>query len=279
MKINRIFIAGLLFCLSGAAAGAMGYSGGGTERKVYDVGNFNSVSNSTSADLEIRLGERLYVEAEGDSSSLRFLKISVRNGELLIRRNPSAMSLSAVKDVKITISFPGYDLESLVLSSSGNAVISGELKSENTRLTTSSSGSIRASGDVEYLELNTSSSGDIDFTGNSREIAVRITSSGDVTADTQSMVLDAELSSSGNLTARGAALETTLRISSSGDFRGNRFQTDSADISINSSSGAELTVMGTLKARLSGSGNLVYGGSPKIDELKTSGSGRLKQGL
>ncbi|MBI9098199.1 MAG: DUF2807 domain-containing protein [Spirochaetaceae bacterium] len=240
----------------------------------FNVSDFHSIKNSISADLEIYLGEQQRIEAFGKRSAIKRLKIYVQNGELIIRRKWSLLPMP-LRDIKIRIAMEGYDILSLGLSSSGNAEIIGQIKAEKTEFKTSSSGSITAGGDVEYLSASISSSGNIDFTGVNRELDLRISSSGDMRISTQAIKIKAVSSSSGNLMIEGAAIEAEIKLSSNGDFLGKDFIVEEADVILSSSGNAELSILKELNAKLSSSGNLLYRGSPHLGSISTTSSGKI----
>lgn len=277
MKTEKIVLVIITLYMMIGSLFASGSSEITDNKKIFIERDFHSISNSIDADLEIHLGEEYRVEAYGDKADLKMLDIFVRSGKLVIKRKPGLFPIKRIRDVRIDIALPAYELKELALSSSGNAEVIGLLKSDETELKSSSSGSIIASGDVEFLEINCSSSGNIDFEGNSREITIKNSSSGDISINAQSMKLRASISSSGNIKAEGASLETELSISSGGEFLGRDFQSETADITLSSSGSAELTVVKELEASLSSSGNLIYSGNPALSKISESSSGKLIQ--
>ncbi|MBB6479893.1 head GIN domain-containing protein [Spirochaeta isovalerica] len=274
----KIVIKGLVI-IAFLAAGMSLFSSGQYDmdpnERIFDVGDFHSISNSIPADLVIRLNESRRVEARGDKGQLDQLKVYVRNGELIIRRKIRFFSLKRLRGVQFTISMPGSEIRSLNLSSSGNAEVLGDLKALKTQLRTSSSGSIKAQGDVEYLQITSSSSGDISYSGVNREMNIWLSASGEADVDVRAMKVEASISSSGNIYITGEAVETELRLSSGGEFIGPGFITENADITISSSANAELTILKKLEASLSSGGNLYYRGNPVMESIRTSSSGEI----
>lgn len=266
-----------MMIIAGAALCASGQNGIKGNVKTFEVNDFRSIRNSVPAELVIRLGERQSVVATGEKDQLDQLKVYVKNGELIITRKWRLFTYKSLKGVQLSISMESRDLKELSLSSSGGAEILGDLKADKTVLKTSSSGSIAARGDVEYLQISSSSSGDISFAGVSRELKVRLSSSGEANLDITAMVLEATLSSSGNVNIEGQAVETELRLSSGGEFVGPGFVTEIADITISSSANAELTVLKELNASLSSGGDLYYRGNPELGSIRNSGSGEIRK--
>ncbi len=124
--------------------------------------------------------------------------------------------------------------------------------------TTNSSGSISGSGfSGDNLKLSVSSSGDISLTGlNYEDYEAKVSSSGDILLEGRGKKLDAETNGSGDINASGLVV-------------------DKAKATTKSSGNIMVAVGGELKAKITGSGNISYDGSPKVD-LEDDGSGELK---
>lgn len=89
-------------------------------------------------------------------------------------------------------------------------------------------------------------------------------------------LFNASISGSADINIENAIAEKLLlSISGSGDFNSYGFSLKEADISISGSGDVEITVSEKLKARISGSGNIYYKGSPAVIDDNISGSGKL----
>lgn len=87
---------------------------------------------------------------------------------------------------------------------------------------------------------------------------------------------DASISGSSDIKIENALVEKLkVSISGSGDFKSFGLIAEEADISISGSGDTELTVHDKLKAKIRGSGNIYYKGSPNNIEDNIAGSGRL----
>jgi len=123
---------------------------------------------------------------------------------------------------------------------------------------TNTSGSITGSGfSGDKIELEVTGSGDISFTDlNYEDYEAKVTSSGDILIEGRGDKLDAETNGSGNVNASGLVV-------------------NKAKATTKSSGHIMVAVGGELKAKITGSGNITYSGSPKVD-LEDDGSGELK---
>jgi hypothetical protein len=246
-------------------------------RRTYDVKDFKSIVNRTTADLEIRLGEDWNIEAVGNKRGIQNLKMFNRNGELIIRSKPGFFLCGRIiyRPVLITVCMPRRDLESVMVTGFGNADIIGDLRSDRTVLRTTARGSITAGGDVEYLTLRSSASGSITFAGYCRELELNLSSSGDAKIEIHADRLKAKTSASGNIYISGEARNSQIRLTSRGRFVGSDFSSDYANVGISASGDAELRIENEVQANLTARGNLYYWGDPQIGEIQTSGRGRL----
>ncbi|MBP9873667.1 MAG: DUF2807 domain-containing protein [Haliscomenobacter sp.] len=100
------------------------------------------------------------------------------------------------------------------------------------------------------------------------------TGSGDVDLGIDADDLEARLTGSGKLFLEGEADELILDVTGSGDFRGFKLKLKRADIRTTGSGDAEVWALDFLKARITGSGDILYRGNPQID-FSGSGSGDL----
>lgn len=140
-------------------------------------------------------------------------------------------------DLKVTVTY--QDLEGIHSSGSGNLKSTDEVVADELKI------SLSGSGNASFNEV-------------------------------VSNKLELTMSGSGNLTIRGgAAGQVTLKQSGSGNFKADDLEAQDASIEKSGSGNAALTVDRTLSVSASGSGNVAYKGSPSLNDIKVSGSGRV----
>ena len=66
-----------------------------------------------------------------------------------------------------------------------------------------------------------------------------------------------------------------MSISGSGDFSGFDLNADNTEVSISGSGNVEVVSNSSIKAYVSGSGDVDYKGNPDKEDTKVSGSGRI----
>ncbi len=192
---------------------------------------------SAPGTLFINQGSSEQLETDPERLSWKFLDLEINGNELIIRKKPVLFSFTRHR-VQIYLTLK--NIESVLTTGPGDIKI-GTVKSTELFLGSDSSGDIQLeSMEGEFLD-------------------VKLTSSGDVT------VL------SGDVTSQ------RISCSSSGDYRGEGLKTKTAEISLSSSGNADITTSTRLTARLSSSGDLRLQGSPVIDSLELTSSGRLRR--
>ena len=129
-----------------------------------------------------------------------------------------------------------------------------------TQLEVGSAGSVMSSDTfkVDNIDLRVNGSGSIKF----------IVQANDVTAN---------ISSSGNLDLSGSATNLTAKTSGSGDFNALDLQVENADIIVSSAGTARINAKAITRASVSGSGDLIYKGTPTINDLNISSAGNISK--
>lgn len=207
------------------------------EKETRNVSGFSKVSYGISGNLYINIGPDFKVVLEGDKSVLKDILTEVSNGKLVIKKDNWRFNLNE----KVTVYVTMPDLKGLVVSGSGSAEIKDAIKTDDMNLSVSGSGKLYTTDLVlSNLNCNISGSGDIIIGGS------------------------------------GTTSRADISISGSGNYSGEQLKIGSADVSISGSGNCTCNVTESLKAGISGSGNVNYlGKAAKIDS-RVSGSGHVR---
>ena len=135
---------------------------------------------------------------------------------------------------------------------------------------------------ITFQELNAiHSSGSSDISSSdmidTNSFSVRCSGSGDIDLKVTSKSVSVKISGSGDITLSGAADKQEITISGSSDIDLLELKGKSCDIKISGSGNAKVNVSDALSARVSGSGDIKYKGSPEIQNFKVSGSGSVRK--
>lgn len=87
--------------------------------------------------------------------------------------------------------------------------------------------------------------------------------------------MNISLAGSGNITLKGTTNNLSANLAGSGDIHSFNLETNHAVVSVAGSGDIEVVSNETLKARVSGSGDIQYKGNPIEKDSKVSGSGNI----
>lgn len=206
-----------------------------------NVGNFHAISVAGSMNVMIRQTGSVSVRVDADKDVIDRIETKVEGGVLKISlKNSSDWKWwKNMGDKKMDVYVTVKDIDAVKLAGSGDVNIEGELKASSLDLSLVGSGDMKGRVSAKTVGCNLSGSGDLSVSGRAESASVSLTGSGDY--------------SGGDLVTSA----TTVRIAGSGD--------------------ASVHATQKLDARVSGSGDIRYAGSPKSVNKSTSGSGDISQ--
>jgi len=122
-----------------------------------------------------------------------------------------------------------------------------------------------------------SGSGDVKFTEglHAEKMNVHVSGSGDVDGALDVKTLEASISGSGDVKLSGHAETSAVRVSGSGDYSARGLITSNTDVHVSGSGDARIYASNKVDASVSGSGDISYGGHPKNVYKSKSGSGDI----
>ena len=130
---------------------------------------------------------------------------------------------------------------------------------------------------LDYISQSGSGNIRIEGTLKSPELTIEVSGSGNIYGDIQTKELEVNVSGSSNIRLTGSAANAEFTCSGSGNINAPGLVTDICEVEMSGSGNAELTVNKELSAKLSGSGNIRYGGSGNLVNSSTSGSGKIRK--
>lgn len=222
-----------------------------------EVPAFDAVSGSLPLDVivEVAATGEPFVSLECDENLLPHIQTYVREGTLHITTEPT---VSIAPRSVCTAQVRTSRLVALAASGSGEMVARGEL---DALAEIDSSGS----GGVTVEDPITSDALSIDVSGSG---PVRV-------ARYEGEAIDAAVSGSGAAEVHGSASELHVDSSGSGGLLAPELEVMHAYVSSSGSGRIELRVSESIRASLSGSGDVVITGDPPVREETESGSGRV----
>ena len=218
----------------------------GKDKKINGNGNMTTITRTTSSyegiscagsfDYILVSGTEGNITIEGEENLLEYIITEVKDNNLIIKtENNIYLSCSRNKTIKITIPFK--DIDEVALAGSGDLWNEDKITSTNFK--------------------------------------VALAGSGDVILNIEASTTKASIAGSGDLTLKGNTNTLEANVSGSGDFHGFDLQSKFTDVSVAGSGDAEVVSIESLKARVSGSGDIEYKGQPKTKDTKVAGSGSI----
>jgi len=218
----------------------------GNGKKIKGNGNMTTITRTTSDydgvkcagsfDYILVAGDEGKITIEGEENLLEYIVTEVKNNSLVIKTKDKVnLQTSWNKTIKVTIPF--RNISSVSLAGSGDLVTNDTIKADNLK--------------------------------------VALAGSGDVIVDVETTSVEGAIAGSGDLTLKGKTENLEAKVAGSGDFHGFNLESNNTVVSVAGSGDAEVVSRKSLKARVSGSGDIEYKGNPDKEDTKVSGSGSI----
>lgn len=135
---------------------------------------------------------------------------------------------------------------------------------------------------VPFLNnIKTSGSGDVSTKGtitNNKMIMLTSRGSGDMDLSLNAPAINISGAGSGDFKLSGETRDLECTLTGSGEVDSRNLKSENAKIKITGSGNAKVFASNTLRATISGSGNVLYWGNPSLPEVNVTGSGKVKSG-
>ena len=204
------------------------------------LGDFKSIETKGSVDIVYVPSEKYDVIISSEFSD--DIITEVREKKLYIyTKTGKKLPWNEMRSIgkKYTVYIYAPTLNEIEASGSGNLLFDGVLKSDTLSILTAGSGNVSGQVNVESLKLKSAGSGNFRISGN--------------------------------------AVEASISSSGSGNIQSFDMFIENCHISKSGSGNTQLTVVKSLIASISGSGNLIYRGTPITLSCTSSGSGKIKK--
>ncbi|WP_339917523.1 head GIN domain-containing protein [Yeosuana marina] len=232
-----LFIACLFFATTTYAQWGKTIRGNGNITTITrTTSDYDGIKCAGSFDYILVSGNEGNIKIEGEENLLQYIVTEVKGNNLIVKvKDHVNLKTSMRKTIKITIPFK--DISKI---------------------------SLAGSGDLWNNDLITCDNLDVSLAG-----------SGDVILHVNASNIKGSVAGSGDLTFKGNTNSLEAKVAGSGDFHSFELQSKNTDISVAGSGDAEVTSTDSIKARVSGSGDIVYKGHPKKEDTKVAGSGSI----
>ncbi len=206
--------------------------------KTRSISDYDEVKLKGSLDVSLIAGTEGKVTIKGESNLIEYVMTEVENNVLKIYVE-KGYYLKISRGSKIVVTVPFEDLSKVTLSGSGDIYSKDIIKATNFKTGVSGSGNIKLEVEAQNAKGYVTGSGDLALSGSSESFDCTVTGSGDLEA------------------YKLQAKEVNASVTGSGDIY--------------------VTATNSLKARVSGSGDITYKGNPEFEDKKVSGSGDISR--
>ncbi|MCL6296683.1 head GIN domain-containing protein [Jejuia spongiicola] len=198
--------------------------------------SYDAIKCAGSMDFILVSGTEGTIKIEGEENLLEYIVTEVKDNVLKVKvKKGKSLRSSKNKTIKITIPFE--DISRVSLSGSGDLWNKDVINATN--------------------------------------LDVALAGSGDVILDVKATSVKGSISGSGDLTLKGSTNNLKAKIAGSGDFHGFNLQANNTEVSVAGSGDAKVVSNQSIKARVAGSGDIVYKGNPEKEDTKVAGSGSI----
>jgi hypothetical protein len=198
--------------------------------------DYDGISCAGSFDYILVSGTEGKITIEGEENLLQYVVTEVKDNKLVIKTEKNInLKPSLNKTIKVTIPFK--DIDNVSLAGSGDLTNTDTIKAT--------------------------------------DLKVLLAGSGDIVLNIETNNVKGSLAGSGDLTLKGNTNNLEANVAGSGDFHGFNLQANNTEVSVAGSGDAKVVSNESLKARVSGSGDIEYKGNPKTEDSKVAGSGSI----
>lgn len=211
---------------------------GKMETKTRSTADYDAIKVMGSFDVDLVSGKEGAIIVKAEENLQPYIKVEVEGNVLKIFTEKNK-NISASMGKKIQITIPFEKISNVSLTGSGDVTAKNAIKSDIFTATLSGSGNLNLDVDSDTFNFTISGSGDAILKGNTANFKSKISGSGNVDA-------------------------TSLKAKN-------------VDFTISGSGDSKIFCSDSLKARVSGSGDIKYKGDPKTRDVKVTGSGSISK--
>lgn len=233
-----LLVAGLLFATTSYGQWKSIKGNGNMTTVTRTTDSYDAIKCAGSMDFILVKSSEGKIKIEGEENLLEYIITEVKDNKLKVRvKKGKNLKFSKNKTIKITIPF--IDINEV---------------------------SLAGSGDLWNEDII-----------NSTNLDVALAGSGDVVLDIKATSVEGALAGSGDLTLKGNTNSLIAKVAGSGDFHGFDLQSNNTKVSVAGSGDAEVVSNKSIKARVAGTGDIVYKGNPETKDTKVAGSGDISR--
>ena len=246
-KVSSMLVVLMFLLVTGIQAQTVTPSKKYITKELNNVSNFSSIRVLGSPDVEYRQsnGSKTTVSIYGSDNLVDLLEVSTVNGVLQVNIKKGVKILSGERRLKVIASSPS--LNQVDIKGSADVYLKGTIKGNDLNLNIAGSGDIEAEN-LQYANIFAlvKGSGDIDL------------------KNVKATTVMSEVNGSGDINMKGSAQKATLTVNGSGDISAEKLAATNVVATVAGSGDIVCYASRQLDARVSGSGDIEYKGSPSV---------------
>ena len=228
------------------------FSNEDVEKKHVVLQDFSGIKVSEGIEVEIVPGNKN--EAYVESNVMEYLQMEVEDNTLVI-----GYEGWYIGNMKTRVKLIAKNIENFKANSSGEIKVKGQF-------------------DTEQANINVSSSGEVKYDFKGKVLNISASSSGEVEGNIMVEELNIDASSSADVELKGNTDRALITASSSADVESKNLKVKKARIEASSSADVELSILESIDAHASSSGDIIYQAIGNVKtNVRTSSSGSVKE--
>lgn len=234
-------------------------------------GDFSGIKVNCSADVFIKQGAETSVVVKADENLLEMIETDVTGDVLKIDIDGSISNVKQL-DVFVTVK----NLNEIQINGSGDVESENTIQGIDLEIGINGSGNVELALDMKNVRTSINGSGDVRISGVNGDFGLKVSGSGGFEGkDMRLNACEISVYGSGDVELSGSATKIEIEQSASGDI--NLYNLDAQDVTVSSNGSGDMvvSVSGNLKAKLRGSGDLTYKGTPVSVDVSATGSGEV----
>jgi len=223
---------------------------------VVNTPEYDIVNLVGSMDVHLEKGVEGNISITTDANLQEIVEVKVVNNKLILKIVDGVHNYSTTSGIHITVPFE--EISQVHLDGSG------DIDSKDIIVCRDFKTSVDGSGDI-VLEVKATN------------VKARIDGSGDLKLQVDAAEVRAGVGGSGDIKLSGLTDYFKVNVTGSGGVWGFNLESQITDVSITGSGDAKVVAREKLKARVVGSGDIIYKGNPSNNNSSTVGSGDIRQ--
>lgn len=249
-----------------------------TRQTRFEGQNITGVSAGSTFQVEVYQSDKTSATVELPAKWADKLEFTIDNdGVVNIKLEGFKLNLNKEGDFKATV----YLKDPYALKASSSACITAKtpIKTATLNIDVSSSGEVIIPDltATNRVVINGSSSGDIEATINTPLLRCDASSSARATLTHTGKEAALHASSSGKIDLSGTVDKVTASASSAGKVNGEEYTAQEASLRASTGGKTSMHITGSLSAKASTGGSVIYSGDPNVQSLDTSTGGRVRK--